>query len=614
MTVVDDIKSRQDILEVVSRYLALQRSGSSYKASCPFHQEKTPSFYVFPDRQSWRCFGACATGGDMFSFVMRAENIDFPQALKRLAEQAGVRLSKQGRRPDQGITFQINEQARTYFQDLLASSQGAAAAAYLARRGLAPETIEKFELGLSPSDGESLKNRLVKQGFSLEHLTLSGVVRRDQNGRFRDFFRGRVMIPIRDARGQLGGFGGRALDSSPAKYLNSPRSPNFDKGRILFALNLSQEAARQRGIVVVEGYMDAIMAHQHGFDNVVAIMGTALTEQQVAQVRRITGKITMALDPDVAGQQATLRSLESSWRVFQSQVSGRAQGITLYKREEMPDLLIAVLPEGMDPDQVIRRSPKEWANLVESGMPLLEYLFVALSTQVDVSTPQGKARLAELLFPLIAGVPDPSRQDHYFQELAVRLGVSPQTLQASVGRPSNDQRRRDPVRPVQIASESAFAKLDRDPIEDYCLALLLQNLELWERASELHPEYFRRVENREIFSRWLEISGQNRETALEALSVSIDTDLTEHLDALVLRKLPPQEPIARAMAFQDTVRRLEGRYLRDLKSEEELRFTEAPPDSIAEDHKQVLSVNERIRRNQVIRKTLTEDSSNSTLR
>ena len=609
MTVVDEIKGRQDILEVVSRYVPLQRSGRSYKASCPFHQEKTPSFYVFPDRQTWRCFGACATGGDIFSFVMRAENLEFAQALKRLAEQAGVSLPERRRRPDQQITLQVNEEARSYFQRLLASPQGAAARAYLARRDLTPETIEKFELGLSPGDGESLRNRLAKQGLSLEQLALSGVVRREESGRYRDFFRGRLMIPIRNDRGELGGFGGRALDDSNPKYLNSPRTPSFDKGRILYALYLAQEAARQRGIVVVEGYMDVIMAHQHGFGNVVASMGTALTEHQVEQVRRITGNITMALDPDAAGQQATLRSLESSWQVFQARVTGRAQGITLYQREETPDLLIAVLPDGMDPDQLIRRSPEEWARLVETGVPLLEYLFTALSAQVNLATPQGKSRLAELLFPLIAAVPDPSWQDHYFQELAARLGVTTQTLQASVGRPFPGHRSREPARPAQVASASAFATLERDPMEDYCLALLLQHPEVRDMAGELQPEYFRRVENREIFSRWLRVSEDGREVALESLSDTIHQDLGEHLEILSQRVLPPLERRHMVLAFQDAVRRLEERYLRELKAEEELKFSEAPPDLIAEDHERVLDANERIKRNQNMRNTLTQDGS-----
>ena len=345
MTVVDDIKGRLDILEVVSRYVPLQRSGRSHKAPCPFHQEKTPSFFVFPERQSWRCFGACATGGDVFSFVMRSENMEFGDALKHLAQQTGVELPNLEKRNLNQGNFDINESARIYFQELLVSAKGTEARAYLDRREVSAQAIEKFELGLSPSDGESLKNHLVKQGFSLQQLNQAGVVRTSQNGWNHDLFRSRLMFPIRNGQGGLGGFGARALDDSQPKYLNSPRTPVFDKGHILYGLHLAKESARQEGIVIVEGYMDAVAAHQEGFNNVVASMGTALTENQVAEIRRLTKDVTMALDADVAGQQATLRSLESSWRVLQTQVAGRSQGTTLFQRPEMLNLKIAVMPE-----------------------------------------------------------------------------------------------------------------------------------------------------------------------------------------------------------------------------------------------------------------------------
>lgn len=612
MTVVDDIKSRLDILEVVSRYVPLQRAGRSYKANCPFHQERTPSFYVFPERQTWRCFGACAIGGDLFSFVMRAENLEFGEALRRLAEQTGVALPSRGDRTERQVALQVNEAAKGYFQRLLASVEGAAARGYLKRRGLAGQTIDEFELGLSPGDGESLKNHLVHQGFSLEQLALVGVIRTGEDGRYADLFRGRLMIPIRDSEGKLAGFGGRVLDDSSPKYLNSPRSPTFDKSRVLYALHLAKEAARQQGIVIVEGYMDAIMAHQHGFRNVVASMGTALTEPQVALARRVTGGITMALDPDPAGQQATLRSLESSWRVFQRAVyeqsdTRRLPSITLYQRQELPELKVAALPEGMDPDEVIRRSPEEWARLVKSGVPLLEYLFTALSAQVDISSPQGKARVTALLFPLIAAIPEPARQDHYFQALAARLAVSPETLRASVERPHLDDRERFRRRSERlaprssVASPSPFARQDRDPVEDHCLALLLQHPDLWPAAEEVQAEYFRRVENREIFSHWARLSQESEEVTVESLLASLDGELGGHLEALAHLALPPLAGQQKAAAFRDTVRHLEVRFLRELKTEEELQFTEVPPDPFAEIHEEVLAVNQRIRRNQSAR-------------
>lgn len=621
MSVIGDVKGRLDILEVVSGYVPLHRSGRSYKATCPFHQEKTPSFYVFPDRQTWRCFGACATGGDVFSFVTKIENIEFGEALKRLAQQAGVMLPHRERRSEQQIALQINEAAGGYFQQLLIASSGAKALAYLEGRGLTKQTIEKFELGLSPRDGESLKNHLVKQGFSLEQLALAGVVTSGENGPRRDLFRNRLMIPIRNAQGDLAGFGGRALDDANPKYLNSPRTPVFDKGRILYALHGAREAARQQGIVVVEGYMDAIMAHQHGFNNVVASMGTALTEHQVAEVRRLTGNIAMALDADAAGQQATLRSLESSWQVFQTQITGQVRGTTLFQRQEIPDLKVMVLPEGQDPDEVIRQSPAEWARLLESSIPLFEYLLPALSAQVDIATPQGKAWVARQLKGFIFAVPEPIQQDHYFQMLANQLKVNEETLRASMGRPDSQPRSSQPSRgqrnqglnpPEAAATASAFARLDHDPVEDYCLAGLLQRPELLEAVTGLHPEYFKRLENREIFNRLMQFSESIPDEPLPVwLPQNIDPELAGHLESLLNKRLPALEHQPWLGAIQDVARRLEERHLRDLKIEEGMRFSETPAGgSLEEPYDQVLDLNQRIKENERTRNYLTRNASN----
>ena len=318
MAVIDDIKARLDIVDVVSSHVSLQRSGRAFKACCPFHQERTPSFYVNPERQSWHCFGACGTGGDIFGFIMKAENLEFKEALLRLAQQAGVTVPTRERQSDQDDLYRLNETAREYFQQYLASSMGGDARAYLEGRGVTRESVSKFELGLSPRDGQGLLNHLLKSGFAPEQMVRAGAVWQHQDGGHRDAFRGRLIIPIRNGQGELGGFGSRALDDSMPKYLNTGRTPVFDKGRTLYGLYLARETARRDGMVIVEGYMDAISAHQHGYENVVASMGTALTDYQVAEVLRITRQVTMALDADAAGQQATLRSLESSWQVFQN--------------------------------------------------------------------------------------------------------------------------------------------------------------------------------------------------------------------------------------------------------------------------------------------------------
>ena len=610
MTVVDDIKGRLDILEVVSRYVPLQRSGRSHKAPCPFHQEKTPSFFVFPERQSWRCFGACATGGDVFSFVMRSENMEFGDALKHLAQQTGVELPNLEKRNQNQGNFDINESARIYFQELLASAKGIEARAYLDRRGVSGQAIEKFELGLSPSDGESLKNHLVKQGFSLQQLNQAGIVRTSQNGWNHDLFRSRLMFPIRTGQGGLGGFGARALDDSQPKYLNSPRTPVFDKGHILYGLHLAKESARQEGIVIVEGYMDAVAAHQEGVNNVVASMGTALTENQVAEIRRLTKDVTMALDADVAGQQATLRSLESSWRVLQTQVAGRSQGTTLFQRPEMLNLKIAVMPEGMDPDDLIHRSPDEWTQLVQEGRSYIEYLLKVLPVQLDASTPQGKAQIVSVVLPSIQAVPEPFQQDHYFQMLADQLGVTRETLQATIDRPGAARQTRRAQPRTRPASGLTFTGPDGDPLEEYCLTLLLHEPDLEESAEGLQPEYFRQMENREIFNQWVRVcQGRQGESSASSLSGLVEEELTSRLDALLNKEMPPLDPLSRQAAFRDVVIRLESRYLVELKAEEEIRFSESSTDIMEDSHLDVLEINQRIKMNQNLRNSVFQEST-----
>ena len=610
MTVVDDIKGRLDILEVVSRYVPLQRSGRSHKAPCPFHQEKTPSFFVFPERQSWRCFGACATGGDVFSFVMRSENMEFGDALKHLAQQTGIELPNLEKRNQNQGNFDINESARIYFQELLASAKGTEARAYLDRRGVSAQAIEKFELGLSPSDGESLKNHLVKQGFSIQQLNQAGIVRKSQNGWNHDLFRNRLMFPIRNGQGGLGGFGARALDDSQPKYLNSPRTPVFDKGHILYGLHLAKESARQEGIVIVEGYMDAVAAHQEGFNNVVASMGTALTENQVAEIRRLTKDVTMALDADVAGQQATLRSLESSWRVLQTQVAGRSQGTTLFQRPEMLNLKIAVMPEGMDPDDLIHRSPDEWTQLIQEGPSYIEYLLKVLPVQLDASTPQGKAQIVSVVLPSIQAVPEPFQQDHYFQMLADQLGVTRETLQATIDRPGAARQTRRAQPRTRPASGLTFTGPDGDPLEEYCLTLLLHEPDLEESAEGLQPEYFRQMENREIFNQWVRVcQGRQGESSAASLSGLVEEELTSRLDALLNKEMPPLDPLSRQAAFRDVVIRLESRYLVELKAEEEIRFSESSTDIMEDSHLDVLEINQRIKMNQNLRNSVFQEST-----
>ena len=599
MTVVDDIKARLDILEVVGQRVPLQRSGRSYKGNCPFHQERTPSFHVFPDRQSWRCFGACATGGDAIGFVMRSENLEFGEAIRELARRTGVQLQERRESRVDPTAYEINEAARAYFQRHLASTQGADARAYMEGRGLDRAAADAFQIGLAPSDGESLRSHLIREGFSAAQLVAAGVVRESDDGRQRDLFRGRLMIPIRDSEGRLAGFGGRSLDDSEPKYLNSPQGEVFDKSRILYAMDRARDDIRKNGAVIVEGYMDAIAAHQAGFRNVVASMGTALTGPQVDAIRRMTSEVTMALDQDAAGQQATLRSLESSWQIFQSRVAGQSRGTTVFQRRENPAIKVAAMPPGQDPDEVIRRSPTEWSRLVDNARPLLEFVISAMTVSIDPDRPEGKDGVIRTVYPLIVAEQDGPRQDYYLQMLAQKLNVTRYFLVANYGRPTVAQRpragqtRQQPERQSaeQTVATSPFAKLEHDPVEEYCLTLLMRYPDLSEYAETLTPEHFLRHENREIFSGYLSCGEEVGEDAPD----NAPPGVREQLEALRQKSLRPMDFVKRRRAMDDVVTQLEKRSLRRLKTEEQIRFSESPPDLDAEDLQDTVAVNQRMK-------------------
>ncbi len=506
MTQLDDVKSRLDIVELVGGYVQLQRAGSSFKANCPFHQERTPSFFVFPDRQSWRCFGACAEGGDAFSFVMKADRVDFREALVRLGARVGVTITDQAETGGRSrLLFEINDTARQFFQRVLAEPEAAFVRDYLGGRGLNERSLQTFEFGYSPARDNRLLAHLTNAGYEPQTIAEAGLARETEDGRFYDLFRGRLMIPIRDWSARVAGFGSRALDDNATpKYLNTPRTPVFDKSRILYAMHVAKEPVRQHGAVIVEGYMDAVMAHQHGFDNVVASMGTALTEHQVALVRRLTHRVTMALDGDPAGRNATLRSLESSWGVFQQrdQRSANPAGASVLQQPEALDLRVAELPPGQDPDDYIRQSPHEWPEFIEAAAPLFDYLLATLTERVDVTTADGRSWAAQTMLRFVAHVPDPIKRDFYLDELSAHFGVDVATLRAAMPMVSRTQAtgRRSNRAPVTADEGSPLPARDGNAAEELVLQILLQHTEQIGETTvkSVRPEWFARSENREI--------------------------------------------------------------------------------------------------------------------
>ena len=592
MSVVDDIRDKLDLVDVISGHVQLRKAGRNYKARCPFHTEKTPSFTVSPERQTWRCFGACATGGDVFNFVMRKDNVEFGEALRRLADTAGVEITS---RPKEQVDreetlFRVNREAARFYNEMLKSPEGRAALKYLYDRGIDDKAIEEFQLGYSPKGRDRLRTHLSTLDANLGHAAQAGLLRSDDEGNVRDFFFGRLMVPILDRRGRVAGFGGRSLDGSNPKYINTAATPIFDKQATLYALDKAAPAIReQETAVIVEGYMDVIAAHQHDRKNVVASMGTALTERQVYLVRTLAKTFVLALDADTAGQEATLRSLEASWRAMERRRFGQ--------REEVV-LRIAVMPEGRDPDDLIRKSPEQWDGIVQSAVPYMDFLIPAFARRYDLNTSQGKARAAEALMPIILSMGNAFEQDQYFGKLADTLGVTREQLQASIGKLRPAGRERPPARvqssaPASDMTVSPLASGDREPLEEFVLAALLHWPELRETVGDHTPEEFRRTENRELFTQWLAAG------TMDELRNHLDDTLLDHLTHLVERDLRPTNRQSAPQAIRQALTRLEQGYLRDRQAEilESLEPGASPPKDVEDS---IVNVNAKLKESYLV--------------
>ncbi len=408
VSIADEVKARIDIVDLVAEQVALQRSGRTFKARCPFHQENTPSFIVDPDRQTWRCFGQCSEGGDAFSWVMKREAVEFREALHRLAQRAGVPLSapdsRQRERDDQRQQLmRANEAALRFWADQLADeTAGAKAREYLTARGISQEAIQRFSLGYAGADHDALVHHLTARGHRSDSLEAAGLIVVTEHGP-RDRFRDRLIFPIRNARGEVVGFGGRTLIDEPAKYINTPESDLFKKRSLLYGLDLARQHIRERGsVIVVEGYTDVISAHMHGSPNTVASMGTALTDAQVQLLKPLTNDVRFALDADAAGQAATRRGIE-----------------TVSHQDRMDaDIRVIELPEGRDPDDLIRSEPDTWQSLVNDAPPYVDWLIDRARNEHDLDTPRGRSNFARELVPIVLAISDPILRDSYVRRTA----------------------------------------------------------------------------------------------------------------------------------------------------------------------------------------------------
>jgi DNA primase len=493
MDAVDEIKQRIDIVELVGETVKLRRSGKNYVGFCPFHpNSRTPAFVVFPESSNWRCFGACNEGGDIFRFVMKKEGWDFPEALRQLAARAGVELKP--RTPAMEAAEEAHERLRQvleasvvfYRHQLLEAPPGRQVAEYLHRRGLTDETLEAFEIGYSPAGWGAAVEYLGGRGFSQQEILEAGMASERDSGGIHDRFRNRIQFPIRDDRGRMAGFGARIVDPQDVpKFLNSPQTALFDKGRLLYGLDKARKAIRAADqAVIVEGYLDVIALHQAGYANAVSPMGTALSEDQLRLLKRFSRRMVLSLDPDLAGDKATLRGLTVAREALDRQADPvfDARGLVRHEGRLDADIRVVTLPPGKDPDEVVAEDRELWGTIVGSAQPVVMYVLDVLARDRNVDDPKVKAEIAQQVLPLIEDVANPVEREGYRQHLARRLKVDERALLAWRPRPARRPGRGQPREPIREQQPERSAAVEPGRLERFCLGLLLQDPEILYRV------------------------------------------------------------------------------------------------------------------------------------
>ncbi|MDQ3167434.1 MAG: DNA primase [Chloroflexota bacterium] len=529
---VGDVRDRTDIVDLIGQYVDLKKTGRSFKGLCPFHQEKTPSFIVFPDSGNFHCFG-CGRGGDAFTFYMDVERVEFREALQELAKRAGVELrSVPTVAPEEDARrrhlIEINEVAARFYAHVLDKSQaGTPGRTVMAERAVSDEMRTRFGLGYAPEGWSHLLDHLRTRGVDPAMAVEAGLLSERDGGGYYDKFRGRLMFPIRDRDGQTVGFGGRIVGEGQPKYLNSPQTPVFDKRSLLYALDLAKDAIRQRDqAVIVEGYMDAIAAHQFGHANVVAAMGTALTEAQVAAVSRHSRHIVLALDADTAGQMAMLRGIETMRETLDHDEVPvpDARGVIHFERRLKAHISVARLPSGKDPDELIRRDPERWPSVVATARPFIDFMIELLTEGIDPGDAARKSAVLAELAPVLRSLPDRVVQAHHIGTVARRLSLDERVVLGEVRRPSTSG---------TVASRPGPSMTStRRTAESHLMALLLRHrTQTAEVAARVPDQDILDARNRELLRvlRDPEIASLDA----EAIVAGLDDELGDHAESLL---------------------------------------------------------------------------------
>lgn len=541
MTDTQTIKDRIDIVQLIGEYVQLKKAGANWKAPCPFHHEKSPSFMVHPEKQIWHCFG-CGKGGDIFSFLQEMEGIDFPEALKILADRAGVKIdtfANEVNKSQKNRILEINTKAAYFFNHVLSEMPAARGAReYLDNRKLKKETIEDWQVGFIPEQWDLLTQYFLKKGYSIDDLVASGLTIRKEDANpaskkgFYDRFRGRVMFPIWDAHGNIVGFTGRVLvetERSGGKYVNTPQTLAYDKSRVLYGLNKAKTEIKNKDLaVVVEGQMDVIACHQAGMKNVVAASGTALTVEQIKLLKRYSNNIAMAFDADAAGQNAAKRGIDIAM-------------------EQGMNIKIIQIPEGggKDADECLKGNPpaggpQVWFKAVENAKDVMEWYFAPVIAGGLENNPKQKQKMVENLLPEIARLPYATERDYWLKILTEKLGVETNLLREELNRytkkPSHDnQKNGEAKKPVSSAwlneNQGYLLRIEN------LWALILKFPKLISSVlSNLREEYFNSTPFLPLYELIKKDYNENNKIDINTVRNRLNTSGEENLIDLVLLK------------------------------------------------------------------------------
>lgn len=463
---IEEIKNRIDIVEFIGSYVRLQKAGVNFKAPCPFHNEKTPSFVVSPARQIWHCFG-CAKGGDIFRFIMEIEGLDFPEALKALADRAGIVLKREdpSLRTERNRQISMLEEAARFFEANL--SKESSALDYLTKRNVRKETIAEWRVGFAPNEWESLNNHLSTKGFNGAELERAGLAIKSQasaqsrtaEARYYDRFRGRIIFPIFDYQGRVVAFGGRMYPDreNEAKYINSPETSLYQKSKILYGLDKAKTHILKSGsCVIVEGYMDTIMSWQAGVKNVVASSGTALSFDQLKILRRLCEKIIAAFDMDIAGQAAAKRGIELAL-------------------QDGFDVSVINLGEIKDPADAVAKNPEIWTNAINSARHIVQFYIDTAIQKYKANTPLGKREIEKNVIPVVASLPSDLEKAHWVRELGNLLNIQEQVIWGAIGKLQNQGRSGVSVPEAALA---VHVRSRKELLEERVLAMLIKSPKL----------------------------------------------------------------------------------------------------------------------------------------